>query len=210
MRRQILNVKLLALVVGLGGLLGGGGYLVYRLQVSRTARALLREAELAEAKGDYGRAEHALGRYLAIRPGELVVPARHGLVLDRQGTNPRTRLQAFLAPERVLRRDPGLRDIRRRLVDLAMGLGRYNEARTHVEILQKSVPRDSALAELRGQCEEAVGAYNAAAPCYEKAIVEEPRRRETSLRSHEGRRVAGGNKSSPGWETKLPPPPSTC
>src|SRR4051794_23770274 len=93
MRRRILNVKLLALVVGFGGVLGGAGYLVYRLQVGRTAKALLREAGLAGVKGDYGRAEQALRRCLAIRPGEQVALARYGLVLERQGTNPRVRLQ---------------------------------------------------------------------------------------------------------------------
>jgi hypothetical protein len=140
MRKRALNVKLLTLVVGLGVMLGGAAFLVYRFQLSRTVRGLLLEADRAEAKGDYGLAEQALERYLAIRPHELVALARYGLVLDRRGTNPRARLQAFLALEQVLRRDPGRRDVRRRLVDVAMGPGRYDEAWTYREVLREPAP----------------------------------------------------------------------
>jgi hypothetical protein len=106
MRKRVLNVKLLALVVGLGVLLGGGADLVDRLQHSRTARGLLREVDLAEAKGEYGRAEQVLEPYPAIRPREHAARARDGLVLDRQGMDPRARLLTFLALEEVLRRAP--------------------------------------------------------------------------------------------------------
>jgi hypothetical protein len=100
MRGQIPNVRFLAMVVGLGVLRGGGGDLVDGLPPTRrTARGLLREVDLDEAKGEYGRAEQAPGRCLAIRPRGLVALARNGLVPDRQDTNPRARLQALLALE---------------------------------------------------------------------------------------------------------------
>jgi hypothetical protein len=141
MRTRALNVKLLTLVLGLGVMLGGAFYLVDRFQLSRTARGLLIEADhSAKAIGDCGESEQALERYLAIRPHELAALARYGLVLDRRGTNPRTRLQAILALEQLLRHDPGRRDVRRRLVDVAMGLGRYGEARTHREVLREPAP----------------------------------------------------------------------
>ena len=174
MSKRTLNVKFLSVDVGLGILLGGGAYVAYRVQLGRTLKALLVEADRAEATGDYGRAERALERYLAIRPHELVILARYGLVLDHQGTNPRARLQAFLALGQVLRHDPGRRDVRRRLVDVAMGLGRFAEARTHLEILQKSSPRDGHLDDLRGRCDEAHGTYKTAASWYERAIADTP------------------------------------
>jgi tetratricopeptide (TPR) repeat protein len=182
MHPRRLNVRFLALIMGLGVLLGAGAYLVHRHQLERTARVLLREADGALAKGGNAQAAQALERYLAIRPRDLDALARYGLVLDRLATNPRVRLQAFLTLEEVLRRDPRRNDLRRRLVDIAMSLGRYSEARTQLEILGKSTLQDRALDDLRGQCEEALGAYSAAATWYEKAIAHEPQRREVYLR----------------------------
>jgi tetratricopeptide (TPR) repeat protein len=182
MRKRTLNFKLVLLIVGSGMVLGLGGCLVYHLQRGRAARALLHEADRAEARGDDARAARALERYLTIRPRNLDALARYGLSLERMATNPRARLQAFLTLEQVLRREPGRDDVRRRLVAVAMDLGRYLEARSQLEVLQKSAPRDGVLEDLRAQCEEALGAYAVAASWYEKATVHAPQRRETFLR----------------------------
>src|SRR5947209_3929895 len=125
------NVKFLVMVVGLGSLLGAGASLVYQTQLGRTVRALLREAELASARGDNPGAVQAFQRYLVIRPRSFDVLERYGLVLAQGATDARTQLQTYLTLEQVLRQDPTRREVRRRLVDVAMDLGRHKDARTH-------------------------------------------------------------------------------
>ena len=128
MRR--LNLKLLAALLVVVVLLAGAVYGVHRLQVRRRVAGSLRQAEQAERAGDLRVAEQALERYAAYRPQDTDALARFGLILDKRADSlekPSERLakrqRALLVFEQVLLRQPGRRDIRRRLVDLAMEPG---------------------------------------------------------------------------------------
>jgi hypothetical protein len=97
MRKRGLNVRLLALVLGLAALLGGGGSLVSYLHLSCTARGSLREADHAEAKGEYvqsapaaqGKADEAIEGYRAILSTALEArPLRVRLLIRRELRQP--------------------------------------------------------------------------------------------------------------------------
>src|SRR5205807_4452033 len=106
-------------------------HLLHSHQVRRNAGDLLSQADRAEEQGRFDQAAECLGRYLALVPDDTDVWARYGLLLahDKLATSPKARLRAFLTLERVLRREPKRRDVRRRLVGVAMRLGRFTDAR---------------------------------------------------------------------------------
>ena len=65
----------------------------------------------------------------------------------------RARIEAYSMLERTLREDPERTKARRRLVDLAIRLGRYQDARQHLkESLLRDYPKDPELWDLLGQC----------------------------------------------------------
>src|SRR5262245_14825577 len=141
MKTKLNGRFLIFLLLGLA-LLGGGMYLLRNWQLKRNAGALLDQAVRAEEQGDLASADDYLSRYLALRPDDLSAQQRHGLLLDRLATppNPNGRLRAFLTLELVVRRQPDNNDLHRELVRIAMApdLGRYGDAREHLDVLLRS------------------------------------------------------------------------
>src|SRR5262249_58519703 len=108
----------------------------------------------------------------ALRPGDTDTLARYGLMLaDRKvATSFAARFYAMRVLQQVLRQEPGRRDIRRQVADLAMSLGRFTDARDDLEVLLRATPNDGELEGLLGRCQEAAGNYKAARAWYEKTI----------------------------------------
>ncbi|MHB8974023.1 MAG: tetratricopeptide repeat protein [Pirellulaceae bacterium] len=78
---------------------------------------------------------HGYQRYLALDPTNVAVRADYGKLLAHIGALPR----AFLQLERVLREDEPNDAIRKLQVELAMRLGRFADAESHLDILLKKV-----------------------------------------------------------------------
>src|SRR5690242_17573884 len=130
--RKTLNLRYLARMIILAGLLAGALYGVHGFQEKRNAASLKRRAERAQAEGHLADASQYLGRYLGFVPGDTDALSRYGLVLDQLSPgNPR----AISAFDQVLRRDPGRSDIRRRLVISATTARRFAEAKPHAKLL---------------------------------------------------------------------------
>jgi len=175
-----LNLKLLSglVVAGLGG--GAAVHAWHGHQVRRTAGALLEQAVADEGAGREVAAVEALRHYLSLRPEDVDALVRLVLILERSAASPADREKVLVAFEQVLRRDPERRDIRLRLVRLAMGpdLRRYDQAASHLRSLLSGSPSDGELEGRLGLCEENASHYAEAAGLYERAIAHEPGRLE--------------------------------
>jgi cellulose synthase operon protein C len=146
-------------------------HVLHRVQVRRSARALLAQAGRAEKEGSPAKVVDSLGRYLAYVPGDIDARARYGLALAAAApaASPQARGRAIDVLEDVLRRAPGRHDVRRRLAGLAIDLRRYADARAHLEVLLNSSPENGEWEFLLGRCDEAEGAFDKAVLWYEKA-----------------------------------------
>lgn len=172
------DIKVLAATLAAVVILGGAAYLVNRLQVRRNTRALFDQARRAEQKKDRDRAIDYYGRYLILRPDDTETMAKYGLLqADKadEARNPPGKFQAMLTLEQVLRREPDRHPIRRRLIDLAMSVGRFADARVHLETLLKDAfKEDAELERLMAGCFVGSGDEAGAADWLEKAIKHAP------------------------------------
>ncbi len=168
--------------VALVGLLAVVAVCVERDRSRRTARSLRAEAAEAERGGKFEQAERALARYLAIRPDDADAFAAHTALLERLAKTTEDWLKVSNDYERVVRSDPRRREVRRRLAEIGLALGRFGDAENHLAVLCETSADDSALEILRGRCCEGRGAFPAAAAWYEKAREHDPNRLDGSIR----------------------------
>jgi tetratricopeptide (TPR) repeat protein len=167
MKRQ-LNTRLLAWIVGLGGLAAGVAFAIWLFQARTIAEAMRRQAEQAEQAENYAEALRFQQRYLSYHPDDIAAMAKYGFLLDRAADSEQARGRAVPIFERVLRQDeradaptlpPAERaEIRRKLVELAVAAAegaRRDEgraqmaarARPHLEkLLDEADPLDRPVA----------------------------------------------------------------
>jgi tetratricopeptide (TPR) repeat protein len=167
--RQI-NYRFLFLLFASLGILAGGTVLLHAFQVKRHAGAFLDQASRAEEQKRPERAADYIARYLAFVPGDTATRFRYGLLLKKLAQSPREQLNAFLVLERALQQQPDRHDVRREVVQLALEIERFAEARESLEKLLKETPRDVELRRQLAHCEEASGHYADAAKAYQAAI----------------------------------------
>jgi tetratricopeptide (TPR) repeat protein len=162
MKRR-LNLKYLACLLGVLVVASGGVHLVRAFQLKRNAAFFLAKSKQAEEDDhdDQAALEH-LSRYLAYVPDDLEAWARFGLLLEIRARTPKAHAQVFEILEEVLRRQPDRDEVRRRLVDVAMGLGRFADARAHLDVLLQTTPDQPELLFQRGQCFRAMGDFKKA------------------------------------------------
>ena len=137
MRRRLNSRVLFRLLLGTI-VLGAGVSVQYRMQVGRNTGALLTCANRAEQEGDLGQAAECLQLFLGYQPNHPAAFARFGMILASRARTPDDRIRAFRTLERALVLDPARPEIRRQLVDLAMGLEWYSAARAHLRVLVDS------------------------------------------------------------------------
>jgi tetratricopeptide (TPR) repeat protein len=165
---RFVGCLLLALLV-----LGTGVHFLHAFQVKRNAGSLRARAEQAQQEDDPQVAAEYYERYLGLVPGDTEALANFALMLaeDRLATSRQKRIRACDLLERVVRSDPQRDDVRRQFARLAMGLGRFADAKENLTALLKTAPADGELIFRLGQCEEADGRYSTAATLYQKAIA---------------------------------------
>jgi tetratricopeptide (TPR) repeat protein len=175
-----LSVVLLAMC-----LLAGGLYAAHEIQVRRNASALLDRAGRAEAQNDLKTAEVALERFLKLNPRDKLGWQSYARVVDARNTDPRRRERerVYLVHTQALRFNPDDMKLLRRCADLAIELGRFQDAHRYLWKLLEKVARDSqgkpvaaergAAAELEerlGDCERGLARFAEARTRYETAI----------------------------------------
>lgn len=124
-------------------------FLVHRVQLTRTSDVVL---NLASVAANQNRTREAIGfyrRYLGLQPDDSVARAELGKLLTTIGSLE----TAFFQYERALRNDPTLDEDRQELVKVAMSLGRFADARTHLEQLLPEHPDNAELHWLGGHCD---------------------------------------------------------
>jgi predicted Zn-dependent protease len=177
MRRSV-NVKVLLIVLGTILVLGISIHCLHAYQVQLNAGALSRQAQRALEKGQFAQAATYLDRYLALAPGDTEALAQLGQLLDRVADGPEGRFQALQILEQVLRRQPDRRDLRRRVVILAIDQYRFRDAISHLDVLLPDAPDadKGELEHLLGWCQDAEGHPEASAAAFRRAVQYGPER----------------------------------
>ena len=181
-------ILLMVAVVG-----GTAAYFIHYLQQKRNADFFLVQAELAKQDVEKAHKEKKteeeekalkkqldnLSWYLSFRPYDLKVREELGMLMANHITNQAVFNQAFGNLDMVVREDETRNDARRKLIDLMLQSGRYNDAMEHITYLLKEKKDDPELLQLMGQCEEAMGEDENAQKSYEKAIEYSPKQIDT-------------------------------
>jgi len=171
MRRLNLRFLIVLLVCGLA--VGAGGYWLHTAQSHRHAALFLEQARQAKEDEKPQEAVGLFGRYLELAPDDTAALAELGLLLADLSQYRR----AYTTLEKVLRHDPERTDVRRRLVEVAISLRRYSDARLHLEqYLLETSPGDPDLLESLARCQAAAGDYALAAESLELVIQNAPER----------------------------------
>jgi len=135
-----INLRLLLILVAVVVAGGVGVVLLHRFQVTRNAGALAKLARVKIAEGKNGEALSLLNRYVALRPEDKATFAEYaGLVLDRAEAAGATRndvARAYGVLETAVRRNPDDDALRKRLAEFQMRIGRFGDAREHLQILR--------------------------------------------------------------------------
>src|ERR1700722_5206278 len=194
MMRRTLRLGRSAVVLIAFGALAVGVHYLHAFQLTRNASALLNQGEQAQKQADEaakagdsakaaearGKAADYYGRYLGFHPDDADALGRYGLILKelaKLAKSPLQKQRAFLVLEKAVRLDPTRDDVRRELVDLAVGkegLGRPLDAREHLKILLKASPDDPDLEYQMGGCEKLDGHFAEAKVFYENSIHDGP------------------------------------
>ena len=165
------NVRLAGLLLVGTGFLAVGAWAFHDYQVRRNAAVLLREAAVAREHNDLNQAIDFLQRYVSLTPRGNTEPLAELGLLQADMRRP---MDAFRTLERVLRQDSSRSKERRRLVEVAVALGRHADARHHVEILLKHDPNDVGLLIQLAKTQAAMNEPEAAARSLRQAIETEP------------------------------------
>jgi cellulose synthase operon protein C len=169
MRR--LNVRLLVILVV--GVAVGGAVIqgLHAFQVHRYTGAFLREADRAEQSRNPQEAVEFLRRYLLLATQDTQTMARLGKLLFDQ----RRFYESQTILSQVVQRDQDNDDARRRLVDVSIRLGRYQDAQYQLDgFLLKSHPDEGDLFLQLGTCQQALGEYVPAASSFALASEKNP------------------------------------
>jgi len=137
---RALNVRLVLLLaaVVVGSVLGI--VLLHRFQVNRNAGSLAKLARLRVTEGRPDEAINLFARYVNYRPedrealGELA-----GLLLDKAempNANRNDVARAYAALETAVRKAPENAALRRRLAEFDIRIGRFSDARQHLQVLR--------------------------------------------------------------------------
>ncbi len=142
------NFKLLLGLFIAVAVLGGGVFGLHRYQVNRNAGGLVSLARQRLKDGKTGEALGFFGRYLGMRPDDVAVQREYAeLVLAQtQGTNAsQAELQrAYNSLEEAVRRNPDDDPLRLKLAEFQVRVGRFSDAREHLETLRQRMEERAA------------------------------------------------------------------
>ena len=158
--KHVRHKALLQLIVAVVAL-GGGVYLLHAFQIKRNARSLYDQFVQMKKESRPDQAVKYLEQYVNLKPSDGASMAEFGILVADRAKGPGARASAMATLDRVLRLDTTQTDVRLRAAKLSVSMGRYAEARLHLDILLETKPNDPERAELMhwyGRCE--TGAKN--------------------------------------------------
>lgn len=192
---RTLNVRLALILMAACFVFFGSVYLLHGFQVRRNAHLFLDEAKLSRqqaaeaAKANNAAAAREANReaarylswYAALNPDNLDVLEELGMLQaelayeNRELKSANMFRQAFSRLETLVRQSPERTKPRRKLVEMAMFAGRYQDAKDHLQgYLLRESPNDAELLQLFGECQVATANYHQAQQTFEKAIEQNP------------------------------------
>jgi tetratricopeptide (TPR) repeat protein len=167
-----INFRFLAWLLITAIACGGAVHGLHVVQLGREASFLLEQARRAKQEKQFRLAVTRFDQYTDLVPDDYEALAEYGMLLADLG-KPGWACEAL---EAVLRSLPERDDIRRRLVQVDIQLGRYNDAQAHLkQYLLVASPEDSELLCLLGTCQAAAAEYVAAAASLREAIKQNSR-----------------------------------
>lgn len=128
MKRR-LNLRFALALVAVGVVAAGIVHLAHGMQLRRSAGILRQQAEERLAAGRPGDAIGYLQRYVQLAPQDTDGLAKLGMTQAEVGAVG----AAFMTLDQVLRREPQRRAERRKLVEVAMRIGRWSDAVDHLQ-----------------------------------------------------------------------------
>lgn len=135
------NVRVLLILVATVAALGVGVVALNRYQVGRNAGSLAARAREKRADGKRDEALRLFAKYVGMRPDDAEAYSEFAtLVLERAEAPGATRAdlsRAYSALETAVRRDPGNDGLRMKLADFDVRIGRFNDAREHLDVLRQ-------------------------------------------------------------------------
>ncbi len=178
-----LNVRLLAILLGIVGVLAVILIAVHYFQQRQHADFFKKKAEVASNTEDLEQlieAQKYYDRYLSLAPNDNEARAELGLLYIRMAEHDgRFLYPAFRTLEKVVREKASRHDIRRKLVDVAMRMYQFGDAKEHLEVLQNHDPTNGEILELLARCQAVDQDYREAGKSYEAAIQLSPDRLES-------------------------------
>jgi tetratricopeptide (TPR) repeat protein len=180
MRRKI-NLKAVLILSLSAAALGVGVYFVHGFQVRRNAKGVLEQALQAERDGQTKEALDYYEQYLGLAPDDNDALAKYALLRSRNVKTPRERVQVYLALERASHRDGNREDVRRRAAQVALEIGRFVEAKEHLDFLLHAHPEDVELLRLRARADIGTRQYDKAQEWYAQAIQLAPKQIDLTL-----------------------------
>ena len=148
------NVKLLLVLVATAVVAVVGVYCLRRFQIARNAGGLIKLARQRVEEGKSAEALQILQRYVALRPDDNEGYAEYAeLLLQRTEVPQATRndlSRAYSVLEDAVRRDPTNARLRARLAQFQLRIGRFADAREHLERLRASGPAEQAASSSAG------------------------------------------------------------
>lgn len=139
-------------------------------QVDRNADVFRERAEAAREKGESDQAISDYTRYLVFRPLDTDARAQLGMLIQDNAKSAMNLLRAYLVFEKVLLEQDSRDEIRHRLIDVAMRLGRFSDAESHIRRLLPSAANSAELEFKLGLCAEFQDKPKLAAELYQKSI----------------------------------------
>jgi tetratricopeptide (TPR) repeat protein len=190
MKRK-LNLVFLAGLLGVVAAAIATTYFVHKIQVRRHLGIIFDQAKRFEADGNTEKAMDRLTLYLGLRPQDGDAWVRLARLRDQSTPEGRSHEQVYETYVRAMRLVPDDAALRRRMIDLAIELKRFSDARQLLQVLYKPAAGESPggaeaaeLEDLLGQCDEGeskVGDEDAG-KWYKAAIKHDRSRVATSFR----------------------------
>jgi tetratricopeptide (TPR) repeat protein len=171
--RQI-NYRMLGIVAGVVGLMLASTYAVHGWQLRRVAGSSLQNARQAVAAGEIADALNHFEEYCNSAPNDFNALAEFTILSDDARDRSSGGKGVFMLLERVLRKDQTRDDIRRRLVVVAIELGRFSDGLSHVKVLQQTYPKEGLFDYQAGFCLEKLSNHKSAAEAFQAAIDDLP------------------------------------
>ena len=174
------TIKRAAILITVLSVAGGTGFFIWKCQVEKMGRAVIKKAEIAAMAGDFATAEKLYAEHDKIFPEDVDAELKHADAILKADNSPSSQSEALRIYSDILTRHSDREDARRRLMELKIGRRQFNSspggsegADVDLKILleMEKNKNDGHLLFLQGRCYEEAGMKYQDPKSYEKAVA---------------------------------------